>query len=426
MTGSISNGGAPSLMGDPSAEGRFGEFGGRYLPESLVPACIELEEAFRDAWTDPSFRERYHEVLRSYGGRPTPVTECRNVSARLGVRVLLKREDLAHTGSHKINNVIGQALLAQRMGKKRVIAETGAGQHGVATATACALLGLECEVFMGAVDVDRQFLNVQRMKLLGATVRPVHSGARTLKDAVNDALREWVARVETTYYCLGSVMGPHPYPWMVREFQRVLGDEAREQCRTILGGADPEYVVACVGGGSNAAGIFGGFVDTSAALVGVEPAGGAAIGHGIPGVVHGSKSYLLQDEDGQVLEAHSISAGLDYPGVGPEHSHLHSIGRARYVPANDDEVLAAVQLLAESEGIIPALESAHAVAYVVRAAASGELPAGSVVLINLSGRGDKDAEHVMGHLQLCASRPCVPACAACPSRGDNGARAHHG
>ena len=406
-----------SIMGDPSPSGRFGEFGGRYLPESLVPACMELEEAFRDAWADDRFRVEYHRVLRDYGGRPTPVTECFRLSERLGVRLLMKREDLAHTGSHKINNVIGQALLAKRMGKKRVIAETGAGQHGVATATACALLDLECVVYMGAVDVQRQLLNVFRMKLLGATVRPVHSGARTLKDAVNDAMREWVATVETTYYCLGSVMGPHPYPWMVREFQRVLGDEAREQCRVILHGADPDYVLACVGGGSNAAGAFAGFVDTTANLVGIEPAGGAAVGRGVPGVVHGSKSYLLQDEFGQVLEAHSISAGLDYPGVGPEHSYLHAIGRARYVPAADAEVLDAVRLLAETEGIIPALESAHAIAYLVRAAASGEIAAGSVVLVNLSGRGDKDAEHIMGTLQLCATKPCEPVCEGCPNRG---------
>ena len=417
MTQPISNGGAPSIMGDPSADGRFGDFGGRYLPESLVPACMELEAGFRSAWSDDDFKAEYHSILHHYAGRPTPVTECRNLSERLGVRVLLKREDLAHTGSHKINNVIGQALLARRMGKKRVIAETGAGQHGVATATACALLGLECEVFMGAVDVKRQFLNVQRMKLLGATVRPVHSGSQTLKDAVNDAMREWVATVETTYYCLGSVMGPHPYPWLVREFQRVLGDEARGQTRMLLDGKDPDFVIACVGGGSNAAGIFGGFVDTSAKLIGVEPVGGAAVGRGIPGVVHGMKSFLMQDEHGQVLEAHSISAGLDYPGVGPEHSHLYSIGRAQYVAASDDEVLDAVQLLAETEGIIAALESAHAIAYLVRAAESGELPSGSTVLVNLSGRGDKDAEHVMGRLQLCSSRPCNPVCEGCTSRG---------
>ena len=383
------------LMGHPSFGGRFGEFGGLFLPESLVPACQELDKAFTEAWADPSFLEQYRALLRDYVGRPTPVTECRRLSERLGVRVLLKREDLTHTGSHKINNVVGQALLTRTMGKQRVIAETGAGQHGVATATACALFGLECVVYMGEVDVRRQALNVFRMKLLGAEVRPVSSGSRTLKDAINEAMRDWVASVESTHYCIGSVVGPHPYPWMVREFQRVVGDEAREQCRAILGGADPDYVVACVGGGSNAAGTFAGFVNTEARLVGVEPAGGAAISNGIPGVVHGSKSFLLQDEYGQVLEAHSVSAGLDYPGVGPEHAHLASIGRARYVPAADDEVLAALRLLAEMEGIIPALEPAHAIAWVARAAGTSELPSGATVLVTMSGRGDKDAEQVM-------------------------------
>jgi tryptophan synthase beta chain len=379
----------------PDPGGRFGEFGGQYLPESLVPACQELEEAFRAAWSDEAFLTEYRGILRDYAGRPTPVTECKRLSAELGVRVLLKREDLTHTGSHKINNVIGQALLTRRMGKQRVVAETGAGQHGVATATACALFGLDCVVYMGEVDVERQALNVFRMKLLGAEVRPVSSGSRTLKDAINEAMRDWVATVETTHYCLGSVMGPHPYPWMVREFQRIVGDEAREQARVILEGADPEYVIACVGGGSNAAGTFAGFVDTDAQLIGVEPAGGAAVTHGVPGVVHGSKSFLLQDEHGQVLEAHSISAGLDYPGVGPEHAHLSSIGRARYVPAADDEVLDALQLLSRLEGIIPALEPAHAVAWLVRAARTGEIPAGSTVLLTMSGRGDKDAQQVM-------------------------------
>jgi tryptophan synthase beta chain len=285
------------------------------------------------------------------------------------------------------------------MGKRRVIAETGAGQHGVATATAAALFGLECTVYMGQVDTERQALNVFRMELLGAEVRPVGSGSRTLKDAINEALRDWVATVETTHYCLGSVMGPHPYPWMVREFQRVVGEEARAQCRALLSGSDPDYVAACVGGGSNAAGTFAGFVETSAQLVGVEAAGGAAIGRGVPGVVHGSKSYLLQDEHGQVNEAHSISAGLDYPGVGPEHSYLASTGRARYVAADDDEVLSALRLLARTEGIIPALEPAHAVAWVVGAARSGEIPPDSAVLVTMSGRGDKDAEQVMGILR---------------------------
>jgi tryptophan synthase beta chain len=383
------------LMRDPSPDGRFGDFGGRYLPESLVPACGELEVAFTEAWSDPAFHERYEGLLRDYGGRPTPVTECHRLSDRLGVRVLLKREDLNHTGSHKLNNVIGQALLTERMGKRRMIAETGAGQHGVATATAAALFGFECRVYMGEVDVERQALNVFRMKLLGAEVIPVSSGSRTLKDAINETLREWVASVESTHYCLGSVMGPHPYPWMVREFQRIVGREAAEQCPPILGGAQPDVVVACVGGGSNAAGTFAGFVDTDARLVGVEPEGGAAIGRGVPGVVHGSKSFLLQDEHGQVLEAHSISAGLDYPGVGPEHAHLSSVGRVKYVSAGDAEVLDAFRLLAETEGIIPALEPAHALAWVIRAAGTDDLPRGTTVLVTLSGRGDKDVAQVM-------------------------------
>jgi tryptophan synthase beta chain len=383
-------------MGAVGPGGRFGEFGGRFVPESLVPACEELEAAFTAAWADESFRSELASVLRHYGGRPTPVTECHRLSARLGVRVLLKREDLAHTGSHKLNNVIGQALLAVRMGKKRLVAETGAGQHGVASATAAALLGLDCCVYMGAVDVARQELNVFRMRLLGAEVRVVESGSRTLKDAINEALRDWVATVETTHYCLGSVMGPHPYPFMVRELQRVVGDEAREQCRELLGGRDPDLVVACVGGGSNAAGTFAGFVGTSAALVGVEAAGGSAMGPaGVPGVVHGMRSRFLQDEFGQIEEAHSISAGLDYPGVGPEHAYLRSVGRARYERADDDEVLAAFRLLASLEGIIPALEPAHGLAWLVRACSSGEVAPGTTVLLTLSGRGDKDVAQVM-------------------------------
>jgi tryptophan synthase beta chain len=307
------------------------------------------------------------------------------------LRLLLKREDLNHTGSHKINNVLGQALLARRMGKQRLVAETGAGQHGVATATAAALLDMECHVYMGEVDVARQALNVFRMRLLGAEVTPVSSGSRTLKDAVNEAMRDWVASVESTHYCLGSVMGPHPYPWMVREFQRVIGEEAREQCDALLGGP-PDVVTACVGGGSNAVGLFSGFVDTDAVLVGVEPAGGAAIGHGVPGVVHGMKSFLLQSEDGQVLEAESISAGLDYPGVGPEHSYLATIGRARYESVTDAEVIEAFKALSHAEGIIPALEPAHALAWVLRAAPT---LAGMSVLVNLSGRGDKDVAQMM-------------------------------
>ncbi|NNN20278.1 MAG: tryptophan synthase subunit beta [Acidimicrobiaceae bacterium] len=380
-------------MGAPSSSGRFGEFGGRFVPESLIPACFELEKVFTEAWSDPEFKNEYQRILRDYAGRPTPVTELQRFSDWLGVRVFLKREDLAHTGSHKINNVIGQALLTKRMGKSRIIAETGAGQHGVATATAAALLGLECVVYMGEIDIARQALNVFRMKLLGASVVSVTSGSRTLKDAINEAMREWVASVDTTHYCIGSVMGPHPYPYMVREFQRIIGDEALVQMRQILDGDVPDYVVACVGGGSNAAGTFVGFVDTRSKLIGVEPEGGAAINRGIPGVVHGSLSNLLQDDVGQVQEAHSISAGLDYPGVGPEHSYLASIGRASYATAHDSEVLEALQSLSRLEGIIPALEPAHAIAYVIREAGK-TIPLGSSVLITMSGRGDKDAESV--------------------------------
>ena len=380
-----------SLMSDPTTEGRFGEFGGRFVPETLVPACLELEIAFKDAWRDPVFRGELDAVLRDYAGRPSILTECHNLGAKLGIRLILKREDLNHTGSHKINNVLGQALLAKRMGKKRLVAETGAGQHGVATATAAALFGLECKVYMGAVDVERQALNVFRMHLLGAEVEAVHSGSRTLKDAVNEAMRDWVATVETTHYCLGSVMGPHPYPWMVRQFHRVIGDEAREQFQALVGDA-PDVVVACVGGGSNAIGIFSGFVDLKSRLVGVEPAGGAAVKRGVPGVVHGMKSYLMQDEYGQVQEAHSISAGLDYPGIGPEHSYLASIGRVEYPNVTDDEVISAFQELARTEGIIPALECAHALAWIIRESGSMQ---GQTVLMNLSGRGDKDVGQMM-------------------------------
>lgn len=385
------------MMSEPSASGRFGDYGGRFVPESLVPACEELNLAFHRAWGDPSFRRELDRLLREYGGRPTPVYECERLSERLGIRLLLKREDLNHTGSHKLNNVIGQALLAKRMGKSRLVAETGAGQHGVAAATAAALFGMDCTVYMGAVDVERQELNVFRMQLLGATVTSVESGSRTLKDAINEALRDWVATVSTTHYCIGSVMGPHPYPFIVRELQRVVGDEARRQCRELLSGADPDVVVACVGGGSNAAGTFAGFIDTGARLIGVEAAGGAAMGHGIPGIVHGMRSKFLQDEDGQILEAHSISAGLDYPGIGPEHAFLADAGRAQYVEANDDEVVAAFRLLAETEGIIPALEPAHGLAYIVREAGKS-IPANSTVLLTMSGRGDKDVALVMERL----------------------------
>jgi tryptophan synthase beta chain len=378
-----------SLMGDVT-DGRFGRFGGQFVPETLVGACQEVEREFRDAWADDAFRARLDGLLRDYAGRPSPLTVCERLSDELGLRLLLKREDLNHTGSHKINNVLGQALLAQRMGKQRLVAETGAGQHGVATATAAALLGLECVVYMGAVDMERQKLNVFRMRLLGAEVRSAETGSRTLKDAVNEAMRDWVATVESSHYCLGSAMGPHPYPWMVRELHRVLGTEAREQCLA-LDGRIPDVVAACVGGGSNAIGIFSGFVDTDADLVGVEPAGGAAVGRGVPGIVHGSTSFLLQDDHGQVQEAESISAGLDYPGVGPEHAHLAELGRARYESVTDAEVLEAFQLLARFEGIIPALEPAHALAWISRARA--EL-AGQTVLLNLSGRGDKDVAQV--------------------------------
>ena len=381
-----------SLASPPGTDGRFGEFGGRFVPEALVPACAELAVAFERAWGDGTFRRELSRVLAEFGGRPTPVTECTRLSAELGVRVLLKREDLLHTGSHKLNNVVGQGLLTQRMGKHRVIAETGAGQHGVATATAAALLGLECTVFMGEVDTERQELNVFRMELLGANVRTVTSGSRTLKDAVNEALREWVTCVEDTHYCLGSAMGPHPFPLMVREFQRVIGEEARRQLDE-RGDGVPDVVVACVGGGSNAIGLFYGFMDTAARLVGVEAAGGAAIGAGVPGVLHGMRSRLLQDDDGQIREAHSISAGLDYPGVGPEHAHLAAAGRAEYPSASDDEVLDALGRLARTEGIIAALESAHAVAWVIREAGR-TIPEGATVLVGLSGRGDKDVAHV--------------------------------
>jgi len=388
-------------IGPDTPIGRFGEFGGRFVPETLVPALEELEREFTTAWASPEFRAELDSLLSGYAGRPTPVTECHRLSERLGVRVLLKREDLTHTGSHKINNVLGQALLTRRMGKQRVIAETGAGQHGVATATACALFGLDCVVFMGAVDVERQALNVFRMRLLGAEVVRVESGSATLKDAINEALRDWVASVETTHYCIGSVVGPHPFPMIVRELQRVVGEEARTQCQELSDGADPDFVVACVGGGSNAIGTFTGFLDSGARLVGVEAGGlgiesgqhGASIARGVPGVLHGARSLYLQDEHGQILEAHSISAGLDYPGVGPEHAELAASGRAEYQVATDDEAIAGFGLLAETEGIVPALESAHAIGWLAREA-SRTVPAGSTVLVTLSGRGDKDAAQV--------------------------------
>nr|WP_246080959.1 tryptophan synthase subunit beta [Nonomuraea mesophila] len=396
-------------MGGPRIRGRFGEYGGRYAPESLVEACREVDEAFRDAWADPWFRGELARLLAVHAGRPTPLTPAERLSEALGVRLYLKREDLAHTGSHKINNVLGQALLATRMGRRRLIAETGAGQHGVAAATAAALLGLEATVFMGERDIERQALNVFRMRLLGAEVVPVTAGSRTLKDATSEAMRHWVGATGDSHYCIGSVIGPDPYPWMVREFQRVIGDEAREQWAAELRTGvpelrtrvpdpvpdrvpdpAPEYVVACVGGGSNAAGTFAGFAGTPARLVGVEAEGGAGAARGRLGVLHGCRSLFLQDGDGQIAEAHSVAAGLDYPGVGPEHAHLRDLGRARYVTVTDDEALSAAVRLARTEGIVPALESAHALAWIIRAAGDGDLPAGSTVLMTLSGRGDKD------------------------------------
>ncbi|MEK4056626.1 tryptophan synthase subunit beta [Paenibacillus sp. FSL F4-0087] len=386
----------------PDQHGRFGPFGGRFVPETLMNALIELEGAYSHFSEDEEFNKELNYLLSEYSGRETPLYHAEQLSRRLGgPKIYLKREDLNHTGAHKINNAIGQGLLAKRMGKKKVIAETGAGQHGVATATVAALLGLECKVFMGEEDTQRQQLNVFRMKLLGAEVIPVTSGTRTLKDAGNEALRYWVSNVEDTFYVLGSVVGPHPYPMMVRNFQRVIGDETRRQIQEIEGRL-PDVIVAAVGGGSNAIGMFYPFIgDQDVKLVGVEAAGkgvdtefhAATMSKGTHGVFQGSMSYLLQDEYGQVQPAHSISAGLDYPGVGPEHSYLKDIKRAQYVPITDQEALDALQLLSRTEGIIPALESAHAVAQVVKLAP--ELSADDIVVICLSGRGDKDVESIM-------------------------------
>jgi tryptophan synthase beta chain len=382
----------------PDARGRFGPYGGRYAPEVLIPALDELERAWRDLRDDPGFRGDLDALLRDFVGRPTPITHAARLSGELGCDVWLKREDLAHTGAHKINNAVGQVLLATRLGKQRIIAETGAGQHGVATATACALLGLSCVVYMGEEDTHRQAPNVARMQLLGAEVVPVLAGMRTLKEAVNEAMRDWAATVRTTHYVIGSVVGPHPFPMLVRDLQRVIGDEARPQYAERMG-ADPEYVLACVGGGSNAIGIFTAFVGTpGVGLIGVEAGGtGMELGRhcssltqGQPGVLHGALSYLLQDDEGQVAPTHSISAGLDYPGVGPEHAFLKDAGLARYVSATDEDALAGFQLLARTEGIIPALEPAHVIGWLRR----GELPAGARVLVNLSGRGDKDLDSV--------------------------------
>jgi tryptophan synthase beta chain len=377
-------------------KGHFGQFGGRYVAETLMPALFELEEALNEAMADPEFIAEYRRLLANYVGRPTPLTLAERFSeATGGRRVYLKREDLCHTGAHKINNTIGQVLLAKRMGKRRIIAETGAGQHGVATATAAALMGFECIVFMGEEDVRRQAPNVERMRLLGAEVVPVTSGSRTLKDAMNEAIRQWVTHVETTFYIIGSVAGPHPYPAMVRDFQRIIGDEARSQCIEDLGGL-PDAVIACIGGGSNAMGIFTAFLDDPVKLVAVEAEGegydtgrhAAAIRAGMVGVLHGQKSYLLQDEEGQVTEAHSISAGLDYPGVGPQVAHLAETGRLDVLSATDDEALKAFHLLSQTEGILPALESSHALAKVAEVAKG--LKKGAKIVLNLSGRGDKD------------------------------------
>ncbi len=390
----------------PDQRGYFGEFGGRFVPETLMYALEELERAYAKAKEEPTFWEELNHYLRSFAGRPTPLYFAKRLTQYAGgARIYIKREDLLHTGAHKINNTLGQALLTKRMGKKRVIAETGAGQHGVATATACALLGLECVVYMGEEDAERQKLNVFRMKLLGAEVRVVKSGSRTLKDAINEALRDWVTNVETTHYIIGSVVGPHPFPMIVRDFQKVIGEEAKEQILE-LEGRFPDAVVACVGGGSNAMGIFYPFVEhEEVRLIGVEAGGlglhtgkhASSINGGSVGVLHGMKSYFLQDEEGQIQPTHSISAGLDYPGVGPEHAYLFKSGRAEYTYATDEEALEGFRLLSRLEGIIPALEPAHAVLRVVEIAK--EIGKDGIVLFNLSGRGDKDMMHVMKHLE---------------------------
>ncbi|MEX1130123.1 MAG: tryptophan synthase subunit beta [Vicinamibacterales bacterium] len=398
---------APSFgRRDPDARGYFGAYGGRFVPETLVAPVQELERAYFEARRDPAFRDELVRLLRDYVGRATPLYEARRLSTALGgARIFLKREDLAHTGAHKINNALGQALLAQRMGKRRIVAETGAGQHGVATATVCALLGLECHVYMGVEDMERQALNVFRMRLLGATVRPVDAGSRTLKDAINEAMRDWVTHVADTYYLLGSVLGPHPYPLMVREFQSVIGQEARAQILDATGRL-PEAVVACIGGGSNAMGIFDAFIDdASVRLIGVEAGGrgirpgqhAARFAGGAAGVLQGTRSYVLQDDDGNIELTHSISAGLDYAAIGPEHASLHESGRAEYTWIDDEDALAAFERLGREEGILPALESSHAVAHACRLAP--ELGAGAVLIVNLSGRGDKDVQTVQKVLE---------------------------
>jgi tryptophan synthase beta chain len=394
----------------PDERGHFGIFGGRFVAETLMPLILEVEKAYQAAKADPAFDAEFRALLKNYVGRPNPLYFARRLTETWGgAKVFLKREDLNHTGAHKINNCIGQILLAQRMGKKRIIAETGAGQHGVATATVCALFGLQCVIYMGSTDIERQAPNVYRMKLLGAEVRPVTSGAATLKDAMNDALRDWVTNVADTYYLIGTVAGPHPFPQMVRDFQSVIGNEVREQIQE-LEGRLPDSLVACIGGGSNAMGLFHPFLDEpSVRIVGVEAAGhgipsgqhAASLTGGRPGVLHGNRTYLLQDADGQIAEAHSISAGLDYPGIGPEHSWLHDVGRVEYVSVTDDEALAAFQQTTRLEGIIPALESSHALAHAAKIA--GTLPKDHLMVINLSGRGDKDVNTVaraLGDAQL--------------------------
>lgn len=385
----------------PDEGGYFGDYGGRFVPETLIPALDELKQAYHEAQVDTGFWTELGELLHDYAGRPTPLYEAKQLTGHCGgARILLKREDLTHTGAHKINNALGQGLLARRMGKRRVIAETGAGQHGVATAAVCAMLGMECIVYMGEEDIRRQGLNVFRMKLMGAEVRAVTTGSRTLKDAINEAIRDWVTNVQDTYYLLGSAVGPHPYPLMVREFQTVIGKETREQCLGQVGRL-PDYVIACVGGGSNAIGIFHPFLeDKDVKLIGVEAGGrglksdkhAASLSRGSIGVLHGTKSYLLQDNHGQVRETHSISAGLDYPGVGPEHGFLKDSGRADYVAVNDEEALDGFKLLCLTEGITPALEPAHAISYAARLATS--LKKDEIIVVNLSGRGDKDMDIV--------------------------------
>ncbi len=389
----------------PTSDGRFGRFGGRYVPETLMEALSDLEESYLRLRDDPSFRRELDYMLREYAGRPTPLYYAENLTRMVGgAKIYLKREDLLHGGAHKINNTLGQGLLAKRMGKRRVIAETGAGQHGVATAMACAVLGLRCEIYMGEIDMERQRMNVQRMKLLGAEVHPVSSGSKTLKDAINEAIRDWVTNVETTYYLLGSCVGPHPYPMIVRDFQSVIGLETKRQILEKEGRL-PDYIVACVGGGSNAIGIFHPFIeDHEVKLIGVEAGGeGEALGkhsaslvRGLEGILHGALTYVLQDEDGQIAGTHSIAAGLDYPAVGPEHAYLKETGRAQYFTVTDEEALQAFLALSRTEGILPALESAHALAYAMKLAEN--IGKDEIIVVNLSGRGDKDLETVLRRL----------------------------